>query len=341
MTKKTSKRSTTPHQRLSLPIILACLGLVALGAWYFVTTRLQKPAIMEVGNNSSNPVNLRFAPANIILNSGSTVAASIVLDTYGQKVAAAQVELTYDPTKFETLNITQGPMLTNVLKSPQIGNGKITFIYGAAPETGGVSGTQVLATLTLKAKPGTPAETTITVTNNTQIAVVGSSQNALQRGSDLKINEYANSTVNRAQLAELLVRNYNLSTANPKGTFNDVPTTHPLALYIESLYTNKVTSGCAASPTLLYCPDRMVTKAESAILTLASWRRTGAAVPAVTPAQPTYSDVPTTHWAYAAAESLAAKGVYWYCDANAKKFCPDQQPNGTSLIELIRTTFTK
>lgn len=72
----------------------------------------------------------------------------------------------------------------------------------------------------------------------------------------------------RAQMAALLLRARLGSTLSPgtaSGTlFGDVPSTHPMAAWIERLYGYQITLGCSASPRL-YCPDAPVTRAQMAL----------------------------------------------------------------------------
>jgi hypothetical protein len=50
-----------------------------------------------------------------------------------------------------------------------------------------------------------------------------------------------------------------------QGTFADVPSSNPFALYIEHFYSpHGITGGCGTSP-LRYCPNSDVTRAQMAI----------------------------------------------------------------------------
>ena len=74
--------------------------------------------------------------------------------------------------------------------------------------------------------------------------------------------------VTRGQAAILLLRAVHGREYAPPvatGTFADVPSTHPLAPWIEDLARSGVTGGCGASP-LRYCPDVAVTRGQVAVL---------------------------------------------------------------------------
>ena len=74
------------------------------------------------------------------------------------------------------------------------------------------------------------------------------------------------STVNRDQMAIFLLRAKHGSSYTPPpatGIFADVPATRWAAAWIEQLYHEGITAGCATGP-LRYCPDNSVTRAEMA-----------------------------------------------------------------------------
>jgi hypothetical protein len=73
--------------------------------------------------------------------------------------------------------------------------------------------------------------------------------------------------VSRAQLAVFLLRAMHGASFSPPpatGIFADVPASHPFAPWIEELFLEGVTTGCATSPAL-YCPDDDVTREEMAV----------------------------------------------------------------------------
>jgi hypothetical protein len=73
--------------------------------------------------------------------------------------------------------------------------------------------------------------------------------------------------VTRAQMAIFLLRSKHGNDYTPpaaSGIFADVPITHWAANWIEQLYNEGITSGCATGP-LRYCPDASVTRAQMAV----------------------------------------------------------------------------
>ena len=76
--------------------------------------------------------------------------------------------------------------------------------------------------------------------------------------------------VTRAEMAVFIERAKRGSTFTftPTGTrFADVPATHWAAGFIEQLYNDGITSGCATGP-LRYCPDAVITRAAMAPMLL-------------------------------------------------------------------------
>ena len=73
--------------------------------------------------------------------------------------------------------------------------------------------------------------------------------------------------VTRSAMAVFLLRAKHGAAYTPpsaQGLFQDVPVNDPLATWIEQLYNEGVTSGCATNP-LRYCPTAAVTRAQMAV----------------------------------------------------------------------------
>jgi len=71
--------------------------------------------------------------------------------------------------------------------------------------------------------------------------------------------------VTRGQMAVFLCRAASLAPyAKPVPTFADVPTTSSQYPYVERMYANGITGGCATAP-LRYCPASPVTRGQMAV----------------------------------------------------------------------------
>jgi len=106
--------------------------------------------------------------------------------------------------------------------------------------------------------------------------------------------------------------------------FEDVPVDHWAREYIEALYLAGYVAGCSSDP-LLYCPDRILNRAESAVFILRGVYGAIPTPPYTPPASPTFADVPTTHWGYGWVESLWRDGFTAGCNTSPLMYCPDRQ----------------
>ena len=128
------------------------------------------------------------------------------------------------------------------------------------------------------------------------------------------------SGVTREQIALLLVRALRGPLFNPPaavGLFSDVPPASFAAPFIEQLYRDGITSGCATSP-LRYCPASPVTRDQIAVLLLRARHGSSYAPPPAT--GQVFTDVPRTAFAAAWIEQLAAEGVTAGC--GDRLYCP-------------------
>lgn len=75
------------------------------------------------------------------------------------------------------------------------------------------------------------------------------------------------SAVSRAEMAVFILRTKygaNYAPPAPTGVFQDVPTNHWAAAWIEKLAADGITGGCSVTPRL-YCPDEIVTRDQMAV----------------------------------------------------------------------------
>lgn len=93
---------------------------------------------------------LYVSPASQSVVSGGNVVASVVIDTGGESVNTVQTVFTYDASKFNFVSIAPGSAFSSAFPNSN-SSGSVQFSAGS---TGGVSGVQTVATVTLYAKAG-------------------------------------------------------------------------------------------------------------------------------------------------------------------------------------------
>jgi hypothetical protein len=116
-------------------------------------------------------------------------------------------------------------------------------------------------------------------------------------------------------------------------SFTDVSFNYWASSWIERLYRAGITSGCGTNP-LSYCPEQSVTRAQMAI-----FLERGIRGPAYIPTAATgtvFTDVPSSHWAAAWIEKLAADGITTGCGGG--NYCPDNNVTRAQMaIFLLRS----
>jgi hypothetical protein len=130
--------------------------------------------------------------------------------------------------------------------------------------------------------------------------------------------------VDRAAMAVFLVRGEHGGTFVPPaatGTvFADVPASHPQAAYIEQVFRDGLTTGCATNPRR-YCPADIVSRAQMAAFLIRAIHGSTYTPP---PASGTvFQDVPASYWAAPFIEQLFADGVTTGCATNPPRYCPE------------------
>jgi len=142
----------------------------------------------------------------------------------------------------------------------------------------------------------------------------------------------------RAQMAVLLLRaKYGSGYTPPAaaGFFTDVPTNYWAVNWIERLYTEGITNGCATNP-LRYCPDSNVTRAQAAVFLLRTKYGSSYTPP---PATGIFADVPTNYWAANWIEQLYIEGITTGCGTNPLLYCPENSVTRAEIAVLLARTF--
>ncbi len=115
--------------------------------------------------------------------------------------------------------------------------------------------------------------------------------------------------------------------------FSDVSRTHWAFSYIQTLATNGITNGCAATE---YCPDNNVDRAQMAAFMLRAKHGRNYVPPTATGT--VFGDVSTSHWAAAWIEQLASEGITGGCGGG--NYCPeDPLTRAQMAVFLLRAKY--
>ena len=144
-------------------------------------------------------------------------------------------------------------------------------------------------------------------------------------------------SVSRGQMAVLLLRGIHGTSYTPpaaSGIFADVQPNDPFAAWIEQLFGEGITGGCATNP-LRYCPDQAVSRGQMAVLLLRAKLGSDYQPPAATGM---FADVPIDHPFARWIEALASAGITGGCGSNPARYCPDGSvTRGQMAVFLVRT----
>jgi ELWxxDGT repeat protein len=151
-------------------------------------------------------------------------------------------------------------------------------------------------------------------------------------------NYCASAAATRAQMAIVLLRSAHGPAYQPPpatGTiFADVPANAFAAAWIEELYRQGITAGCAANP-LRYCPAVPVTRAQIAVFLLRTHEGSAYVPP---PAGGIFADVPPSDPFAPWIEELHARSITSGCAANPLRYCPSAAiTRGQMAVFAVRT----
>jgi hypothetical protein len=142
--------------------------------------------------------------------------------------------------------------------------------------------------------------------------------------------------VSRAEMAVFLVRAMHgpaFVPPSPSGIFTDVPTSYWAAGYIEQLYNDGITTGCAPGPQ--FCPGNNINRSEMAVFLLRAKHGRSYTPPAGTGA--VFSDVAASYWADSWIEQLYAEGITTGCAPG--QYCPGDFALRLQMAAFLCRTF--
>jgi hypothetical protein len=142
--------------------------------------------------------------------------------------------------------------------------------------------------------------------------------------------------VTRDQMAVFLLKGKYGSSFVPPAVgsstgFSDVPITHWAAAWIKQLAVEGITGGCGGGN---YCPGTAVTRDQMAVFLLKSKYGSSHVPPAPSGV---FTDVPTSHWAAAWIEELAAEAITGGCGTGT--YCPGTPVTRDQMAVFLVKTF--
>ena len=144
-------------------------------------------------------------------------------------------------------------------------------------------------------------------------------------------------SITRAQMAVFVLKGAHGSGFHPPhcvGIFTDVPCGSLYADWVEELYNEGITAGCADAP-LAFCPDEAVTRAQSAVFLLR-----GEHGPTYTPpaCMGLFDDVSCPDgFAVDWIEQFFNEGITVGCGNN--RYCPDDPTTRAQMAKFVVSTF--
>jgi hypothetical protein len=112
------------------------------------------------------------------------------------------------------------------------------------------------------------------------------------------------------------------NTSLPSPFFEDMPTDHPYYSYVRALFDNGYVTGCSTDP-LLYCPERNLNRAESAVFLERGIH--GAQYDPADPTEEVFADVMLEAWYADWVHGLWEDGYTAGCGTEPLIYCPDEE----------------
>ena len=157
-------------------VILILLGGIPLLV-FFVGQR------QELRKKAAPATTLSLSPATLSKKIDDIFSLEVKLDSGENQIVAAELHLTFDPTKIEFQSISNGPQFPNILASGTIENGAASIAVGAADAKQPVTGTGTVAIIKIKALAATDAPTSIKFSPNTFVGGLGEGASNVLIGS--------------------------------------------------------------------------------------------------------------------------------------------------------------
>ncbi|MEK7517526.1 MAG: cohesin domain-containing protein [Patescibacteria group bacterium] len=131
-----------------------------------------------------------FPPVSSPNGEKITYSIPITISTNKNKITAVQLEMSYDPKVLTIISLSPGtffPKPVTLLEKEDEDNGRISYAIGIAPNTPGIEGEGVVATLTFQTKSQFLKTTQISFLPKTLVTAEGSNQSVLKEAFSSQI----------------------------------------------------------------------------------------------------------------------------------------------------------
>src|SRR3989344_6583540 len=153
--------------RKYLPVVILIFVLFSI----YITLTLTRQR-QEIREEAAPATTLRFNPGSIVAAPGATVILPIEMTTGINQIAGVELHVAYDPTKFDLVSFEKtAAVYEQIPETAPAGSAVLNVLSNPAQP---ISGTLVIANLTLQAKTGVTGTESISFTPETQAAAIDS-----------------------------------------------------------------------------------------------------------------------------------------------------------------------
>lgn len=177
-------RKGIPRQTVAFVTFLIAVTLVLLGlAVYTQKPSVPTPTAEQPTSPSYARTTLRLTPPVNTPSLPNTYSTDVIIVTNGDKVTAAQLELSYDPKVLTNVQITPGTFIQNpvvLLKKVDQANGRISLAIGIPLGESAPTGTGTVATITFNEVSTATGSTILDFLPKTAVTAQGIAQSVLK-----------------------------------------------------------------------------------------------------------------------------------------------------------------
>ena len=173
------------YYKYSLLAFSALVFFVVIGYTGYVALEAEPASISQITSGTGNTT-LAFSPSSLTTEPLQDQIVDIKLESGSDKIAGADLTLTYDPDLLSVSKLELGEFLPIQLIAPKLENGQVKVTIGAPPDSGGKTGSGTIARLTLQLK--TTQAASLVFAGTTEVVAIGTTGSVVKSATDLSIN---------------------------------------------------------------------------------------------------------------------------------------------------------